>query len=217
MLGVDVHQDKGNPRWKRAFAAGVRFAWLKVSEGAGGNPNPKILEWYKHNAPLARAAGIRIGGYHFLTTGIASSTPIEEADFFLSRLSLKDKDLVPVCDFEQEPPDVLQALTFLQHVEREIGAKPILYTFPNFLTRALDRATPAARRELKRFPLWFADYGVNDGKNHGITHDTHGFALVAHQFTSKGTVDGVSSPTDLNHLLVPTLEKITFHAEVLTA
>ena len=40
MRGIDVHQDKGNPDWQRVFAAGIRFAWLKVSEGAGGVAEP---------------------------------------------------------------------------------------------------------------------------------------------------------------------------------
>ena len=135
MRGIDIHQDKGNPNWQHVFAAGGRFAWLKVSEGAGGAPNPAILKWYRHNAPAARAAGLTVGGYHFLTTGIPSSTPEEEAEFFLSRLSLEDGDLLPACDFEQKPPDAAQALVFLRHVESQIGVKPILYTFPDFLRR----------------------------------------------------------------------------------
>ena len=98
MRGIDVHQDKGNPDWQRVFAAGIRFAWLKVSEGAGGSPNPAILTWFRHNVPAAKAAGIRVGGYHFLTTAIPSSTPVEEADFFLSRLSLHQGDLLPVVE-----------------------------------------------------------------------------------------------------------------------
>jgi GH25 family lysozyme M1 (1,4-beta-N-acetylmuramidase) len=213
MRGVDVHQDKGNPDWKQAFAAGVRFAWLKVSEGAGGHPNEKILPWYKHNAPAAKAAGIRVGGYHFLTTGIPSSSPKEEAEFFLSRLRLARGDLLPACDFEQEPPDATQALAFLRLVKERIGIKPILYVGSNFLDRALSGATPAERQALKRFPLWFADYGPkNDGSDHGIRHDTHGFKVLVHQFTSKGKIAGVSSPTDLDKLIASSLDTITFKA-----
>lgn len=210
MRGIDVHQDKGNPDWRRVFAAGIRFAWLKVSEGAGGSPNPAILTWFRHNAPPARAAGIKIGGYHFLTTGIPSSTPEAEADFFLSRLSLRPGDLLPACDFEQKPPDAAQALAFLQRVEAQIGVKPILYTFPDYLRQALLNAKAADQQALKAYPLWFADYGRNDGTDHGVIHDTHGFKVVAHQFTSKGRVDGASPPTDLNQLIAPSLDAIAF-------
>jgi GH25 family lysozyme M1 (1,4-beta-N-acetylmuramidase) len=209
--GVDVHQDKGNPDWNRAFAAGVRFVWLKVSEGAGGHPNEKILPWYRHNAPAAKAAGVRLGGYHFLTTGIPASSPKEEAEFFLSRLSLARGDLLPACDFEQEPPDATQALAFLRLVKERIGIKPILYVGSNFLDRALSGSTQAERQALKSFPLWFADYGPkNDGSDHGIRHDTHGFKVVVHQFTSKGKIAGVNSPTDLDRLIAPSLDAITF-------
>ncbi len=217
MRGIDVHQDKGNPNWQHVFAAGVRFAWLKVSEGAGGNPNPAILTWYQHNAPAARAAGIKIGGYHFLTTGIPSSTPDEEAEFFLSRLSLLPGDLLPACDFEQNPADPAQAVAFLKHVEANIGVKPILYTFPDFLRRAFVQATPAQQQTLRTYPLWFADYGKNDGTDHGITHDTHGLKVIAHQFTSKGSINGANAPTDLNQLIAPSLDAISFKKQVVIA
>jgi lysozyme len=210
MRGVDVHQDKGNPDWRRAFAAGVRFAWLKVSEGSGGHPNEKILPWYTRNSAAAKTAGIRVGGYHFLTTGIAASTPQEEAAFFLSRLKLAPGDLLPACDFEQEPPDGSQVLTFLRSVEQHIGAKPILYVNSDFLDRSFARATDTEKQALRGFPLWFADYGANDGSDHGIHHDTHGFKVVAHQFTSKGKVTGVESPTDLDELIAPSLDAIAF-------
>ena len=210
MRGVDIHQDKGNPDWPKAFAAGVRFAWLKVSEGAGGHPNEEILPWYNRNLKAAKQAGIRVGGYHYLTTGIPSSTPEEEAAFFLSRLKLVKGDLLPACDFEQNPPDATQAVTFLKLVEEHIGTRPILYTFPDYLSRALASATPAEITALKRYPLWFADYNKNDGTDHGITHDTHGFKVIAHQFTSKGKIAGVKSPTDLNELKAPSLDAISF-------
>jgi GH25 family lysozyme M1 (1,4-beta-N-acetylmuramidase) len=214
MRGVDVHQDKGNPDWRRAFTAGARFAWLKVSEGAGGHPNEKILPWYTHNRPAAKAAGIRVGGYHFLTTGIAESTPKEEAEFFLSRLVLNPGDLLPACDFEQEPPDVTQTLAFLRFVEQEIGVKPLLYLNSDFLDRGLAGASPAERQALKQFPLWFADYGANDGTDHGIRHNTHGFKVLAHQFTSQGRIQGVAAPTDLNELKAPSLDGISFKPAV---
>lgn len=211
MRGVDVYQKNGNPDWHRASTAGVRFAWLKVSEGAGGHPNEEIFPWYRHNAPAAKAAGIRIGGYHFLTTQIASSTPHEEAEFFLSRLRLAPGDLLPACDFEQEPPDATQALAFLRRVKERIGATPLLYVGSSFLDRALAGATAAERQALKRFPLWFADYGPHDdGSDHGLRHDTHGFKVVVHQFTSKGTIDGIRSPTDVDRLLAPSLDAISF-------
>ena len=172
----------------------------------------KILPWYRHNAPAAKAAGIRVGGYHFLTTGIPSSTPKEEAEFFLSRLQLAPGDLLPACDFEQEPPDATQALAFLRLVQQRLGIKPILYVGSNFLDRALSGATSAETQALRRFPLWFADYGPDDGNNHGVRHDTHGFKVVAHQFTSKGKIAGVKSPTDLDKLIAPTLDTISFKA-----
>lgn len=117
---------------------------------------------------------------------------------------------MPACDFEQEPPDRSEVLAFLRSVEQQIGAKPILYVNSDFLDRSLARATDTEKEALKRFPLWFADYGVNDGSDHGIHHDTHGFKVVAHQFTSKGTVNGVESPTDLDELIAPSLDSIAF-------
>ena len=107
MRGIDVHQDKGDPDWKRVRAAGFGFAWLKVSEGVGF---PPTNEWYGRNRMAARAAGLRVGGYHYLTTKGGGSTPEQEAAFFLGRLDLQRGDVLPVCDYEQEPADAIRRL-----------------------------------------------------------------------------------------------------------
>jgi lysozyme len=199
--GIDVHQDKGDPDWNRVKAAGYSFAWLKVSEGVGF---PATDEWYRRNRTAARSAGLRVGGYHYLTTKGGGSTPAQEAAFFLSRLDVERGDLLPVCDYEQEPADGDQALAFLEAVEEAIGERPILYTYPDYLSRSTRRG------DLRRFPLWLASYGPNDGELHepGVPA---GFRLVAHQFTSKGAIPGgVRGDVDLNELRGNDLDRITY-------
>jgi lysozyme len=201
MRGIDVHQDKGDPDWKKVKAAGYAFAWLKVSEGVGFPPTD---EWYRRNRAAARAAGLRVGGYHYLTTKGGGSTPEQEAAFFLSRLDLEPGDLLPVCDYEQEPAAGNQAVTFLEAVEEAIGERPILYTYPDYLARS------SRRDDLRRLPLWLASYGPNDGELHAPSVPA-GFKLVAHQFTSKGSIPGgVRGDVDLNELRGDDLDRITY-------
>lgn len=187
--GIDIHQDKGNPDWQHVAAAGFRFAWLKVSEGVGYPPSN---DWYERNKRAAAAAGVAVGGYHFARPDTAASSAIEEADFFLSRLHLERGDLLPVLDFEHEPPDAGWALAWLAHVEAKIGARPVLYTYPKFLART------ARHDELARYPLWYASYGTNDGRRHSLTVPA-GFTLVAHQFTSNGRVPSIPGAVDLDY------------------
>lgn len=201
MRGIDVHQDKGDPDWTKVKAAGYGFAWLKVSEGVGF---PATDDWYRRNRAAARSAGLRVGGYHYLTTKGGGSSPEQEAAFFLSRLDLEPGDLLPVCDYEQEPADGNQAIAFLDAVEEAIGERPILYTYPDYLARS-SRAD-----DLRRFPLWLASYGPNDGKLHEPSVPA-GFRLVAHQFTSKGSIPGgVRGDVDLNELHGQDLGRITY-------
>jgi hypothetical protein len=134
------------------------------------------------------------------------STPEQEAAFFLERLDLEPGDLLPVCDYEQKPADGDQAVTFLEAVEEAIGERPVLYTYPDYLARS------TRREDLKRFPLWLASYGPNDGRLHepGVPA---GFRLVAHQFTSKGSIPGgVRGDVDVNELKTDSLDRITYRA-----
>src|SRR5687767_14111397 len=59
--GVDVSKYQGDIDWDRVRAAGMRFAYLKVSEG-GDVVDPRFYENWEN----AARAGLPRGAYHFI-------------------------------------------------------------------------------------------------------------------------------------------------------
>ena len=148
---VDVSNNNGHVNFHAVKAAGAEAVWLKVTEGTDFvDPD------YVANRARARAAGLRVGGYHF---GHARSHPGAEAAFFLAHLQLEPGDLLPALDLEQagldgQPPAVVAAYGagFLAAVRQQIDADPVLYTGSYVI----------AENGLERLPgpRWLASYGA---------------------------------------------------------
>ena len=58
--GIDVSKYQGDIDWNSVRAAGVRFAWIKATEGGD-----RVDEKFAQNWAAAKAAGVPRGAYHF--------------------------------------------------------------------------------------------------------------------------------------------------------
>jgi GH25 family lysozyme M1 (1,4-beta-N-acetylmuramidase) len=197
--GVDVHGAKGDVNWRRVREAGFEFAFLKATEGRTFDD-----ERFGFNRRAARAAGLAVGAYHFARPDNNSAE--SEAAHFLQVARPQRGDLLPVLDWEQNPPTAAWALRFLRAVEAAIRAAPILYSFPDFLRRT------GSFEALRRFPLWYASYGPNDGQAHS-TSPPASFRFAVHQFTSRGRVAGISGDVDLNLLKLETIRSLVYEPD----
>ena len=75
LFGVDVSHYQGTINWHAASAAGVAFAFCKATEGTTWtDPN------FAANHGAAKAAGLVVGGYHFLRPGGATAQAKHYAD-----------------------------------------------------------------------------------------------------------------------------------------
>jgi GH25 family lysozyme M1 (1,4-beta-N-acetylmuramidase) len=196
MKGVDVNGAKGAIDWRRVRAAGFEFAFLKATEGRTFND-----ERFGFNRRAAKAAGLVVGAYHFARPD--NNSPEAEAEHFLSVARPKSGELLPALDWETNPPTAAWASEFLRAVESAIGMPPILYTFPDFLRRT------GHFTDLRRFPIWYARFGPNDGQVHPAS-PPHGFRFGVHQFTSRGQVNGIAGRADLNLLKLDSLRPLVF-------
>lgn len=191
---VDLSNNNAGPiGFEQLKRHGIFGVWHKVSEGLSFS-DP---DWTARRS-AARSAGLHVGGYHFARPAIGSA--IAEAEYFVAHLGpVERRDLHPVLDLEDAGPLSSGALhdwarTFLTHVHRRTGVKAITYSGPAFVLE---------RQWSKTFGtgagLWLADYGPNDGRDHG-PHVPHPWRrVVAHQYTSVGHVPGVNGNVDLTH------------------
>ncbi len=202
MKGIDVSNNNGAVNWAKIAADGVKFAWVKASEGT----------WFRdrylgQNLQGARAHGVKIGAYHYARPD--RSSPEAEADFFLSLYKPQPGDLLPVLDFETHAslsPFAMSAWAerFIARVKAKTGLETVLYTYPYFL-----RDSMAGAKALKGTKLWYADYTGVPGK---LRYESFigGLKLVAQQYSSSGHVDGVNGRCDMNYakslkpILIPT-------------
>ena len=128
---------------------------------------------------------------------------------FLSVHRPQRGELLPALDWETPPASAEWALTFLRTLEAEIEARPIFYTYPDFLRRT------GSFGRLGRFPLWYASYGPNDGEQHPARPPAQFRTFAVHQFTSRGRVPGIPGTpgnphADLNDLKLASLEPIVY-------
>ncbi|WAL69275.1 glycoside hydrolase family 25 protein [Amycolatopsis cynarae] len=185
-LGIDVYNRYQDVRdWHAVRAHGVRFVWVKLTDGGGlpgGGRNPGDAE-----VAGAKAAGIPVGGYHYAQK---APSPERQAEIFLGEVRrLGATDLVPMLDLEAPfVPDAAAkefALRFCRRVE-QLGLRPGVY-----LNNAFAKALRPDRWGITGLAIWLARYGARPDPAAG-RYDVH-------QFASDGRVPGiVAEGVDLN-------------------
>ena len=155
--GLDVSQVQGKIDWAAVKGAGFDWVIVKCTEGAHYT-DPQ----FRANVLGARAAGLLVGAYHFLT----SQAPVaDQARAFGEAASGVALDLPPVVDFEYPPPDkwtpgqglalTARCLDMCRRV-RDMGYAPVVYTYPYF-AGALP-PSPELTALVAEFGLWIASY-----------------------------------------------------------
>lgn len=185
--GLDVSENNGAIDFKAVKKAGHDFVYLKAGEG--DRPDSRFIS----NVKAAKAAGLKVGAYHFLRPGnVPGRTGGQEAAHFIKRLQeagLGAGDLLPAADIEVTKLSVVATVKYLQDfiaaVRFNTGHQVVVYTYPSFPT---NWPTWVAAQ-----PLWLADY---DGK---VDIPKPWKSIVMHQSSEKGTSAGVTGRVDLDH------------------
>lgn len=185
--GIDVSTWQGDINWNKVKADGIEFAMLRSSFGKE-NPDKQTDNKFWQNYNNAKAAGVPIGAYHY-----SYATTVEdakkEADFFLS--------IVKGCQFEypvafdiEDPSqmylgkdritDIIMA--FCERVQAA-GYYVSLYTNLDWISNRIDMS------RAKAFDIWLAQW--ND-------KPTYSGSFGMWQYTSSGSVSGISGNVDMN-------------------
>lgn len=163
----------------------VSFCYIKSTQGT------KILNnYYPSDARRARAAGIKVGAYHFMEMRPAAP----QARWFLRKTPIAAGDLPPMLDVEPLPSQIRkmggeqilfrEMLVWLKIVEQATGKKPILYISQTFVNRYL----PNAPQKLQEYDVWIARYSQYKPYVH----------LLYWQHTPYGRVKGIRGDVDIN-------------------
>lgn len=123
VFGIDVSHWQGNMNWIAAQAAGVRWAYIKATEGIDYVDDQFFSNWLGTGA-----LKIPRGGYHFYKAWL---DPVAQAEHFASTLP-DNWELYPCIDLEDthnaSSNENLDIHKFLIRFEELTGVKPVIYT-----------------------------------------------------------------------------------------
>ena len=134
--GIDVSKFQGDIDWNAVANSGVKFAWIKATEG-GDRADAR----FQANWSGAKAAGVPHGAYHFVYW---CRPPLEEMACFEQNAPVEDDALPPVLDVEATPTSktchrhltqesaIADMKVMLEEMERHYGKRPIIYTTVDF-------------------------------------------------------------------------------------
>lgn len=181
--GIDVSVYQGNIDYGAVKNAGIQVVYIKASEGSSF-----IDPYFEQNYQNAKANGLSVGVYHYLTARSTEEAQLQ-AQFFVSLLSGKSIDCKPAMDFESFGYLTIEeinqiAITFLNTVRESSGKEPIVYSDTS-------NATNVFRGEVTNFPLWVAQYEVDFPTENGNWE-----SWVGWQYTDEGIIDGISGYVD---------------------
>jgi GH25 family lysozyme M1 (1,4-beta-N-acetylmuramidase) len=193
--GIDVSHWQGTIDWAKVRAAGKRFAFIKSSEDTDFVDNK-----YATNKAGAKAAGLHVGAYHFAQPETKSGDAAAEADHFVASAGISRGDLLPVLDLEVANglnAAELQGWTksFLQRLYERTGVRAILYVSPAFWKNNMANTNWFAENGYK--VLWDAHWTT--ASEPSVPADNWGGnGWTFWQYSSEGTVPGISGRVDLN-------------------
>lgn len=185
-LGMDVSAWQGYIDYAKAKADGIEFVYIKATEGT----------WYtdrylSYNYENAKRQGMKVGVYHFVrATSIEGARA--EARYFANAISGLEIDCRLAMDFEEfgnlsvsQINEISQV--FLQETQEITGKEMVIYSNTN------DAIHIFSQNLANQYPLWVANYGVDEPYDNGKWSSWVGF-----QYTSQGSINGVNGNVDLN-------------------
>jgi lysozyme len=186
-VGIDVSHYQGEVSWPAVAEAGVRFAFIKATDGIQ-DVDPRFAQ----NWAGAKGAGIVRGAYHFFRPALDAQ---RQAAHFSSVVAMDDLALPPALDVEVTDGLDRTALqdgirTWLEAVRAAFGRQPIVYTDPSFWQNSV-------AADFSAYPLWLACYA--DAPEVPAAWR----AWTFWQHTDAGEVNGISGQVDLNYCALP--------------
>lgn len=185
--GIDVSTWQGDIDWNKVKADGIEFAMIRSSFGKE-NPDKQTDNKFHQNIKNAKAAGIPVGVYHY-SYALSAEDAKKEADFCLSVIKGYQLEYPVAFDIEDASQlnlgkklitDIIMA--FCERVQAA-GYYVSLYTNLDWISNRIDMT------RAKAFDIWLAQWS---------SKPTYSGSFGMWQYTSGGSVSGISGNVDMN-------------------
>lgn len=184
--GIDVSHWQRTVDFEKVKSAGYTFVMLNAGYGRYAKQKDESFE---RNYTAAKKAGLDVGAYWY-SYALTETEALEEAKTFVSCIKGKKFEYPLAFDIEDTSQNALSSASvdsiitaFCEHLEK-CGYYTALYSYADFLSRKVSTAVK------NRFDIWVAHYDVArpTAAQYGMW-----------QYTSKGSVPGVSGYCDCNY------------------
>lgn len=183
--GIDVSEYQGYVNYNLVKESGIDIVYIRSSEGTNF-----IDPYFRENYNNAKNAGLKVGFYHYVTSRSVEEAVIE-ADYFASVIDGTSPDCLLAMDFEYfgglssfEVNAISRA--FLERLESVTGKRAIVYSDAYNAGNVFDSS-------ISNYPLWIAEYGVNEPELYRNWSAWTGF-----QYSDVGRISGIDAYVDLD-------------------
>jgi lysozyme len=224
--GIDISSNNPEPAWPAVKSSGISFVGIKATEGDyyanTATTSPVQQPGYATEAADATAAGLSVIPYVFAnpyqgdgtTANPGNGSGTCQADYAWQEISSVTSPqyssglMLPVAlDMEADPYTATEANSnecyglsqpalvtwigqFLAEIQKVSGKTPVIYTESDFWSMCTGNSGA-----FSSYPLWLADYGT------ASPPAMAGWSSPAFwQYTSAGTVPGLTGTVDLDYL-----------------
>ncbi|MBQ6583225.1 MAG: hypothetical protein IJH77_05295 [Mogibacterium sp.] len=197
LKGIDVSYWQGTINWTKVKAAGIQFAILRCAYRTESSGELNTDSTFVTNMKGAQAAGIPVGVYIY-SQAINASEGVAEANYainLIEKSGCKSNVKYPVViDSEGSSSSRLvkkatvtsrtaAAAAFCEQVIKK-GYTPMIYASTSWLNNKLDMT------KLRKYKVWVAQY---------YKEVTYEGPYQCWQYTSSGSVNGISGRVDMNY------------------
>ena len=188
--GIDVSKYQGAVDWNRVADSGVKFVWIKATEGGD-----HVDAEFQANWDGAKAVGIPRGAYHFAYWCRSAE---EQAAWFTANVPNDPDALPPVLDVESDSESrtchkyldpqqtVADMKMMLEELERHYGKRPIIYTSVDFYEAILSDGA------FSDYPMWVRSTKYHPAVKYGSR------PWVFWQYQADGHIPGIAGEVDRN-------------------
>lgn len=188
LKGIDVSKHQGDIDWEKVKNSGVKFVMIRAGYGRfTSQKDPK----FEYNYSECKRLGIPVGAYWY-SYAVSKPEGIQEAETCLE--VIKDKTFEYPIFFDQEYETGIKALSkqtrtdiciaFMNKIAAS-GYKTGLYCSRDWINNWL------YKNQLTKYDKWVAEY------NSSCQYT--GSDLAIWQYSSNGSVSGISGRVDLNY------------------
>lgn len=192
-LGIDVSKWNGNIDWNKVKSSGVNFVIIRC--GYRGSSAGALIEDPKFRANIkgAQAAGLRVGVY-FFSQAVNEVEAVEEASMCINLCKGYSLSFPIYIDVEGSNGrgDTISASQRTANIKAFCGTiqnggyRAGVYSNKTWFTKNINTAS------LTNYKIWLAQYAAN------VSYTATRYDMW--QYTSKGSVSGISGNVDMNIL-----------------